>query len=60
MTYVTTKYGHLTVYGVDLVNAPDRWPLDVAYLSLQALHPAADGEPAGPEGPGPAQPRSPA
>ncbi|MFI9611498.1 NACHT domain-containing protein [Streptomyces sp. NPDC052023] len=54
MTYVTTKYGHLTIYGIDLVNSPDRWPLDAAYLSLRALHPAADDEPAGPDGPGPA------
>nr|WP_307783703.1 hypothetical protein [Streptomyces spinoverrucosus] len=52
MTYVTTKHGHLTIYGIDLVNSPDRWPLDAAYLSLQALHPAADGESADPDGPG--------
>ncbi|MEV7993637.1 NACHT domain-containing protein [Streptomyces sp. NPDC086077] len=50
MTYVTTKHGHLTIYGIDLVNSPDRWPLDAAYLSLQALRPAADGETAGPDG----------
>ncbi|MFJ4473320.1 NACHT domain-containing protein [Streptomyces sp. NPDC089424] len=48
MTYVTTKHGHLTIYGIDLADSPDRWPLDAAYLGLQALHPAADGEAAGP------------
>ncbi|MBX9397754.1 NACHT domain-containing protein [Streptomyces sp. TRM72054] len=52
MAYVTTKHGHLTIYGIDLVNSPDRWPLDAAYLSLQALRPAADGEAADPDGPG--------
>ncbi|GGS84537.1 NACHT domain-containing protein [Streptomyces chromofuscus] len=52
MTYVTTRHGHLTIYGIDLVNSPDRWPLDTAYLSLRALHPAADGEAADPDGPG--------
>ncbi|MGW1538997.1 NACHT domain-containing protein [Streptomyces sp. NPDC002309] len=49
MTYVTSKHGHLTIYGIDLVDSPDRWPLDAAYLSLQALHPdSGDGETAGP------------
>lgn len=48
MTYVTSKHGHLTIYGIDLVDSPDRWPLDTAYLSLQALHPDSDGEAAGP------------
>ncbi|MFD7279631.1 NACHT domain-containing protein [Streptomyces sp. NPDC059862] len=43
VSYVTTRHGHLTIYGIDLVNSPDRWPLDAAYLSLQALHPTGDG-----------------
>ncbi|MFD1661483.1 NACHT domain-containing protein [Streptomyces caeni] len=39
LAYVTTRYRHLTIYGIDLVDSPDRWPLDAAYLSLQALRP---------------------
>jgi hypothetical protein len=50
LAYVATKHGHLTIYGIDLVNSPDRWPLDAAYLSLQALGPAVDDHPAGPDG----------
>ena len=50
LAYVTTKQGHLTIYGIDLVNSPDRWPLDAAYLSLQALGPAVDDHTAGPDG----------
>ncbi|MER7954829.1 NACHT domain-containing protein [Streptomyces sp. NPDC096030] len=34
--YVAKKHGSLTIYGVDLRDAPERWPLDVAYLSLEA------------------------
>ncbi|MDQ0776462.1 hypothetical protein QF026_004928 [Streptomyces aurantiacus] len=44
--YTATKHSQLTIYGLDLVNSPDRWPLDAAYLTLQALRPAtsdADG-----------------
>ncbi len=50
LAYVATKHSHLTIYGIDLVNSPERWPLDAAYLSLQALRPAEDDEPAGPGG----------
>ncbi|MGR6971920.1 NACHT domain-containing protein [Streptomyces cynarae] len=39
LAYVATKHSHLTIYGIDLVNSPERWPLDTAYLSLQALRP---------------------
>ncbi|MFF4208464.1 NACHT domain-containing protein [Streptomyces sp. NPDC001796] len=39
LAYVAIKHSHLTIYGVDLVNSPERWPLDSAYLSLQALRP---------------------
>ncbi|MBC2903914.1 NACHT domain-containing protein [Streptomyces cupreus] len=48
--YVTTKHGQLTIYGIDLANSPDRWPLDAAYLSLQALGPAEDDRATGPGG----------
>lgn len=51
LAYVETKHSHLTIYGIDLVNSPDRWPLDAAYLSLQALGPAEDDHAAGPGGP---------
>ncbi|MEV0172559.1 NACHT domain-containing protein [Streptomyces sp. NPDC050803] len=48
LSYVTTRHGQLTIYGIDLANSPDRWPLDAAYLSLQALGPAEDDRAAGP------------
>ncbi|MCT9081991.1 NACHT domain-containing protein [Streptomyces fulvoviolaceus] len=51
LSYVTTKHSHLTIYGIDLVDSPDRWPLDAAYLSLQALGPAEDDHASGPDGP---------
>ncbi|WP_371618784.1 NACHT domain-containing NTPase [Streptomyces sp. NBC_00454] len=36
LPYVAKKHGKLTIYGIDLKNSPTRWPLDVAYLSLEA------------------------
>ncbi|WP_181790981.1 NACHT domain-containing protein, partial [Streptomyces phytophilus] len=42
--YVAKKHGKLTIYGVDLADSPAKWPLDVAYLRLEAAaehHPAA-------------------
>jgi hypothetical protein len=48
--YVETIHSHLTIYGIDLVDSPDRWPLDAAYLSLQALGPAEDDHATGPSG----------
>ncbi len=33
--YVVTRHSHLTIYGVDL-QAAREWPLDTAYLTLQA------------------------
>ncbi|MFF8359339.1 NACHT domain-containing protein [Streptomyces chartreusis] len=36
LDHVAKKHGKLTIYGIDLNNSPRRWPLDVAYLSLQA------------------------
>ncbi|MEU9701069.1 NACHT domain-containing protein [Streptomyces sp. NPDC047981] len=36
LAYVARKHGSLQIYGVDLDGAPERWPLDVAYLSLEA------------------------
>ncbi|MFE5679686.1 NACHT domain-containing protein [Streptomyces erythrochromogenes] len=36
LPYVEKKHGKLTIYGIDLSNSPARWPLDAAYLSLEA------------------------
>ncbi|MEU9736987.1 NACHT domain-containing protein [Streptomyces sp. NPDC048002] len=51
LPYVATRHGRLTIYGIDLAESPDRWPLDTAYLSLQALGPAEDDHAAGPGAP---------
>ncbi|MEU3662188.1 NACHT domain-containing protein [Streptomyces sp. NPDC032940] len=42
LPYVADRHNHLTIYGLDLRDSPDRWPLEVAYLSLEAT---VDGEP---------------
>ncbi|KUL52640.1 ATP-binding protein, partial [Streptomyces sp. NRRL F-4489] len=36
LDYVARKHNRLTIYGIDLHNTPDRWPLDAAYMSLEA------------------------
>jgi hypothetical protein len=36
LPYVSKKHGKLTIYGIDLNNSPRRWPLNVAYLNLEA------------------------
>ncbi|MEU6847013.1 NACHT domain-containing protein [Streptomyces sp. NPDC046716] len=36
LSYVADHHRHLTIYGIDLRDAPERWPLEVAYLSLEA------------------------
>ncbi|WP_328928144.1 NACHT domain-containing protein [Streptomyces sp. NBC_00190] len=36
LPYVAKRHGKLTIYGIDLSNSPTRWPLDAAYLSLEA------------------------
>ncbi|MGN3958789.1 NACHT domain-containing protein [Streptomyces sp. WAC8370] len=56
-SYVADRHNHLTIYGIDLRDAPDRWPLEVAYLTLEAT---ADGEPhrdTGPDEDAPARAR---
>ncbi|MGW0914762.1 NACHT domain-containing protein [Streptomyces sp. NPDC002784] len=50
LSYVPTRHGRLTIYGIDLAHSPGRWPLDAAYLSLQALGPAEDDRATGPGG----------
>ncbi|MGW1885815.1 NACHT domain-containing protein [Streptomyces sp. NPDC001970] len=37
LSYIAKKHGSLTIYGIDLHDSPDAWPLDVAYLSLETL-----------------------
>ncbi|MFH8981885.1 NACHT domain-containing protein [Streptomyces varsoviensis] len=39
LAHIARKHGKLTIYGIDLTNSPDRWPLDTAYLSLEAREP---------------------
>ncbi|MEU7639182.1 NACHT domain-containing protein [Streptomyces sp. NPDC039016] len=40
LSHLARKHGRLTIYGIDLHNSPDRWPLDAAYMSLQATGPS--------------------
>ncbi|CAL9535408.1 hypothetical protein SUDANB176_04137 [Streptomyces sp. enrichment culture] len=42
LPYVAERCDHITIYGIDLRASPDRWPLEVAYLTLEAT---ADGVP---------------
>ncbi|MFI9808840.1 NACHT domain-containing protein [Streptomyces sp. NPDC052301] len=34
--HLAQQHNHITIYGIDLRDSPDRWPLEVAYLSLEA------------------------
>ncbi|MFI9151196.1 NACHT domain-containing protein [Streptomyces sp. NPDC053367] len=48
LPYVADRHNHITIYGLDLRDSPDRWPLEVAYLSLEATATAEEtrsGEP---------------
>ncbi|GAB2955825.1 NACHT domain-containing protein [Streptomyces pseudoechinosporeus] len=36
LSHIAKKHSKLLIYGIDLVNSPGRWPLDAAYLSLEA------------------------
>ncbi|AXL89305.1 ATP-binding protein [Streptomyces sp. CB09001] len=36
LSYVAEQHNRITIYGIDLRDSPDRWPLEVAYLSLEA------------------------
>ncbi|MBD0838950.1 NACHT domain-containing protein [Streptomyces sp. TRM68416] len=49
LPYVAQQHNHITIYGIDLRDSPDRWPLEVAYLSLEAT---GDEELTGGPGPG--------
>ncbi|MFG3158007.1 NACHT domain-containing protein [Streptomyces sp. NPDC048219] len=50
LPYVAERHNRVTIYGIDLRDSPDRWPLEVAYLSLEATteedRRAHPGEPA--------------
>ncbi|MEU9523345.1 NACHT domain-containing protein [Streptomyces sp. NPDC048224] len=39
LSYIAKKHGRLQIYGIDLVNSADKWPLDVAYMRLEAISP---------------------
>ncbi|MFJ8140779.1 NACHT domain-containing protein [Streptomyces sp. NPDC096013] len=49
LRYVAERHNHITIYGIDLRDSPDRWPLEVAYLSLEATateeRPLSEGHP---------------
>ncbi|MFE9170775.1 NACHT domain-containing protein [Streptomyces kebangsaanensis] len=52
LPYVAERYDHITIYGIDLRDSPDRWPLEVAYLTLEATDDREPGRAAVPgEGP---------
>ncbi|MFD5703011.1 NACHT domain-containing protein [Streptomyces lasiicapitis] len=36
LPHIAERHNHITIYGIDLRDSPDRWPLEVAYLSLEA------------------------
>ena len=42
LPYVAERHNHITIYGIDLRDSPDRWPLEVAYLSLEATATATE------------------
>ncbi|MER6495255.1 NACHT domain-containing protein [Streptomyces griseorubiginosus] len=52
LPYVADRHRHITIYGIDLRDSPDRWPLEVAYLSLEATTaeegPLTEEHPGGP------------
>ncbi|MEU0967976.1 NACHT domain-containing protein [Streptomyces sp. NPDC005917] len=52
-SYVTERHNHITIYGIDLRDSPDRWPLEVAYLSLEATASDDRGLPGDGTGPPP-------
>ncbi|MES4909468.1 MULTISPECIES: NACHT domain-containing protein [unclassified Streptomyces] len=43
---IVTGHNHLTIYGIDLAHSPDSWPLESAYLSLEAETDAGPSAPA--------------
>ncbi|MET8177403.1 NACHT domain-containing protein [Streptomyces sp. NPDC005336] len=43
---IVAGHDHLTIYGIDLADSPDTWPLDAAYLSLETETDAGPSAPA--------------
>ncbi|MFD4633632.1 NACHT domain-containing protein [Streptomyces sp. NPDC058284] len=39
LAYVAKKHSKLTIFGIDLTGSPGKWPLDAAYMSLEAVAP---------------------
>ncbi|MBM7171479.1 NACHT domain-containing protein [Streptomyces sp. G44] len=39
LAYIAKKHGKLTIFGIDLTDTPGKWPLDAAYMSLEATAP---------------------
>ncbi|MFD3554567.1 NACHT domain-containing protein [Streptomyces goshikiensis] len=56
LPYLARRHGTLTIYGIDLAHSPGRWPLDVAYLSLEAAPPGPARATAGLPDPDPTAP----
>ncbi|MFJ6937331.1 NACHT domain-containing protein [Streptomyces sp. NPDC101132] len=46
LEYVVRKHSTLTIFGIDLTRTPGKWPLDAAYMSLEATAGPADADPA--------------
>ncbi|MBZ6132980.1 NACHT domain-containing protein [Streptomyces olivaceus] len=53
LRYVADRHNHLTIYGLDLRDSPDRWPLEVAYLTLEATAVSVSERDTGPDAQGP-------
>ncbi|WP_098244006.1 NACHT domain-containing protein [Streptomyces formicae] len=43
LAYVAKKHAKLTIFGIDLSGSPAKWPLDAAYMSLEAEPPGRVG-----------------
>ncbi|MFI8102535.1 NACHT domain-containing protein [Streptomyces sp. NPDC086023] len=42
LEYVVRKHSTLTIFGIDLTRTPGKWPLDAAYMSLEATAAVAE------------------
>ncbi|MEU8544022.1 NACHT domain-containing protein [Streptomyces sp. NPDC048717] len=47
LSHLAAKHGQLTIYGIDLYRSEAEWPLDMAYLSLEATGSGEAEPPAG-------------
>nr|BFD83458.1 NACHT domain-containing protein [Streptomyces sp. Xyl84] len=54
LPHLAQRHDHITIYGLDLRDSPDRWPLEVAYLSLEATGARQDAPGPAPDGDEPA------